>query len=177
MVATESHILLLLRSSDCFVTRLYPFEPNKLYCLGVAKERISCFCVSPWKMGALENSDFFFLVTEKRAQSIYGTLVWMQCFPSIETREFQKGLLSNIAISFNRGRKSHQPTSQVSGRVRNRTQTPARWRWLCCCCHKPGFSSDSRRGTFPLQIQLCRRGPAGGKRGVFRPVLPPSLLH
>lgn len=105
----------------------------------------------------------------------------MQCFPSVETTKFHEGLLSNIAVSFNRGRKSNERATNLHVRLvagpETKPKTPPGAVSCVAAVTKSGFSSDSYRETIRLQMHLFLRGPAGGNGGSLGPVLPSFVLH
>lgn len=58
MEAVESHILLLLRSSDCFVAKIYLFKPNKLYLVWWLQKKgmlVSVRVPGRWKFLKIQN--------------------------------------------------------------------------------------------------------------------------
>lgn len=113
MVGMENHRLLLFKPSNCFVARIFPFKRDDLYLVGWLQKKGMLVCV--WVSGRWELLEipFFYPVTTDvnclLNGKIHPKLTQSSCqnvvFPS---SGFHRGILSNIAGFFERGRKSNQ---------------------------------------------------------------------
>lgn len=148
MMATESHVILLLRPSGCFVATIYPFKPSKR-CRVWWLQRKGCLCVS--------------------VSSRHGSfcLLCHEAFPT-ETGAFHRGLMPNPTDSFSRGRQSsrreaapHRPSTLSPPQLGASSSVAA---------PRPGLGAlqDSRQSHPPPAP------PCHGRRGTF--LAPPCLF-
>lgn len=85
----------------------------------------------------------------------------MQCFPSIETTEFHKGLLSKIAMSFNRGRKNNQWAINLTCRFAAEPEMKPKPHPGAVCSVAAVTNLDSA-ATLTEKQSLCKSTPLWG---------------